>query len=460
MSQPAARSRSPLVAILGALAIADVAFAFQQTAVIPVIPTVQRDFHAPQTWAAWLVSGYLVASSVATPLFGKLADRYGKRRLLSLALAIFLLGSIGAALAPGIGVLIAFRALQGAGGAVFPLSLSIARERLPEGRTGFGIGLLTGAFGLGTLLGFAVSGAIVEASSWRWVFGAGAIAILVASLLMPRVVPRSDIRNEAGLGLTGGVLLTTGIALLLVALTEGVPLGWTAWQVIAAFAVGFAALGGWAWHDIRADDPLLDPAVLSSRPVLLTNSATFMLGYVLFGVFFLTPYLVEGRGSYGFGAGPVAMGLYLVPASAGQLVAGSISGPVAARIGSKRTFTVGMALAAGASAWLALLHSSPWEVLVGTGGLGLGAGFGIGVASTLIAETSHGGETGIATALNSVVRRVGGGFGGQIGAALLAGVTASSAGVPAERAFVIAFWVSAAVALVGTGLAAGIGEGG
>jgi len=229
--------------------------------------------------------------------------------------------------------------------------------------------------------------------------------------------------------------------------------------VIAAFVVGFAALGGWAWHDARAEEPLLDPAVLSSRPVLLTNGATLMLGYVLFGVYFLIPYLVEGHGSYGFGAGPLAMGLYLVPAAVGQVLAGSVSGPVAARVGSKWTFTLGMALVAGAAAWLALLHSSPWEVLVGTGAMGLGAGFGIGVASTLIAETSHGEETGIATALNSVVRRVGGGFGGQIGAALLAGVTLSSGG-PAERAFVIAFWICAGVALAGTVLAAGIGEGG
>jgi len=459
VSRPTARSRNPTIAIVAALAVADIAFAFQQTAVIPVIPTVQRDFHAPQTWSAWLVSGYLVASSIATPLFGKLGDRYGKRRLLSWALAVFLLGSVGAALSPGIGVLIGFRAVQGAGGAVFPLSLSIARERLPQERRAFGIGLLTGAFGLGTTLGFALSGAIVEASSWRWVFGAGAIAILAVALVMPRVVPRSEVRNEARLDLVGGALLTSGVALLLVALTEGVPLGWTAWPVIAAFVVGFAALGGWVWHDARAEEPLLDPAVLSSRPVLLTNGATLTLGYVIFGVYFLIPYLVEGQGSYGFGAGPLAMGLYLVPAAVGQVLAGSISGPVAARIGSKATFTLGMALVAGAAAWLALLHSSPWEVLVGTGAMGLGAGFGIGVASTLIAETSHGEETGIATALNSVVRRVGGGFGGQIGAALLAGVTLSSGG-PAERAFVIAFWLCAGVALAGTLLAAGIGEGG
>lgn len=454
---PATGGARSAVAVLAALAVADVAFAFQQTAVIPAIPTIQSDFHTAQTWSAWLVSGYLVASSIGTPLLGKLADRYGKRRLLSLALGLFLVGSIGAALSPGIGALIGFRALQGAGGAVFPLSLSVAREHLPEGRMGTGIGLLTGAFGLGTTIGFVVSGAIVEAASWRWIFGTGAIAILAGLVVVAMAVPRSEERSDAGLDLAGGALLTGGIALVLIAITEGVPLGWTSWQVIAAFVVGIAALCGWVWHDMHADEPLLDLSVLTSRPVLLTNAATLLLGHVLFGLFFLVPYLVQGSGKagYGFGAGPFVTGLYLAPAAAGQLVTGSLSGIVASRLGAKWTFTLGMLLTSASGVWLALLHTAEWQVLLGTLLLGLGAGLGIGVASTLIAETAHGSETGISTALNSVLRRVGGGFGGQVGAALLASLTVAG-GAASPRAFEIAFWTCGAVALAGTALAAAI----
>lgn len=445
------RSRSS-AAILATLAVADVAFAFQQTGVIPAVPTIQADLHASQSWSAWLVSGYLAASVIATPLLGKLGDRVGKRRMLSVALGIFLLGSIGAALSQSIAMLIAFRALQGAGGAVFPLSISIVREHLPEESAARGIALLTGAFGVGTTLGFVGSGAIVEALSWRWTFVAGAIGIGVASLLVP-LIPRSRVHNRSGLDLSGAGLLTGGLVLVLVALTEGVPLGWGSTPVIGAFVVGAALLGGWVWHDFRTDEPLIELDVLSSRPVLLTNLATFALGYVLFGLYFLIPYLVEGKGPYGFGVSALGAGLYLLPSAIAQIAGGLASDRLAERTSPKAAFTLGMTLAAAAAAWLALLHDRPWEVLVGMALLGLGAGLGIAVASALITATAPSDETSIATALNSVVRRVGGGFGGQIAAALLAGVTLASSGRPAEAAFAIAFWICAALALAGAAFA-------
>ena len=450
-------SRSAIIA-LGALGLADIAFAFQQTAVIPAIPTIEHQFRAGSTWTAWLLSGYLVASSVATPLLGKLADLHGKRRLLSAALGLFLIGSVGAALAPSLAALIVFRALQGAGGAVFPLSLSIARERLPRGRVGVGIGLLTGAFGIGTTLGFAVSGAIVELASWRWVFGAGALAVLLALLPLPWTVPRSTTRAVGRLDLAGGGLLTGGVALLLVALTEGVPLGWGSWPVIVLFAGGLVGLAAWVVHDLRAPEPLIDLGILAHRPVLLTNLATLALGYALFAFYLLIPYLLAGGHGSGFDVGPLATGLYLLPTAVGQLLAGAASGFIAARMGRKATFTCGMALTAATGAWLALLHSTPWEVLIGMAGLGLGNGLAIGVASALITDRAPATQTGIATALNSVVRRVGGGVGSQISAAVLASAAVAS-GTPAMSTFAVAFWICAAVALAGTGLAAFIGPG-
>lgn len=431
---------------------ADVGFAFQQTAVIPAIPTIERQFHAGESWSAWLLSGYLIASSIATPLLGKLADRHGKRRLLLLALALFLAGSVGAALAPGIAVLIGFRALQGAGGAVFPLSLSIARERLPQGRAGVGIGLLTAAFGLGTTLGFGVSGAIVQAASWRWVFAAGAIAILVGLVVIPGAIPRSENRSHARLDLLGGALLTGGFALLLVGLTEGASLGWGSWPVVALFAAGAAALAGWIRHELRVSEPLIDLTVLASRPVLMTNLATVGLGFAMFGLYFLIPTLLA-RGGSGFGAGPLVTGLYMLPAAAGQLVAGAASGFIAERSGSKPVFVTGMALTTAACVWLALLHVATWQIVVAMLALGVGNGFAIGIASALIAETARGTETGIATALNSLLRRVGGGFGSQISAALLAAIITAH-GAPAVSAFVLSFSICAAVTAVGTGLAA------
>ena len=115
------RYRLTLVALL----VADITFAFQQTAVIPAFPTIEQDLQAPATWTAWLLSGYLIVATVATPLLGKLGDQQGKRRLLLIALLLFLTGSVGAAVSPNIGLLIVFRTVQGVGGAVFPLTFAM-----------------------------------------------------------------------------------------------------------------------------------------------------------------------------------------------------------------------------------------------------------------------------------------------------------------------------------------------
>lgn len=420
-----------------------VAFGFQQTAVIPAIPSIQHSLHASQAWSAWLQTGYLVASCVLTPLLGKLGDRSGRRRLLVVSLLMFLIGSVGAALAPSLGWLIGFRALQGGGGAVFPLALAIVREAFAAGGVASAIGVLTGTFGLGTAAGFGVGGAIVQLLGWRWVFAAGAVAVAVGIALVATAVPRSKERTEAGLDLPGTALLAGGLALVLVALTEGVPLGWGSPWVIGGLAAGLALLAAWLAHDLRTAEPLLDLRVLGRRTVLLANLATMGLGFALFASFFLVPYVVQGA----HGPGALRAGLYLLPAALGQLVGGPLAPRLARVVPDKWVYALGLLLAAAAAAGLALAHSGGVLLVVWALMLGLGAGLAIGIASDLVAEAVDPGDTGIATSLNSVLRRLGGGIGGQVAAALLA---AAGAG------FAAAFWTAAGAGALGALLAAGI----
>ena len=125
---------------LAALIVAGVAFALQQTMIVPALPILQREFDTSPAWAAWVLTGFLLSASVATPLLGKLGDQYGKERLLVISLSIFLAGSIGAIFAWHIGALIACRMVQGCGAAVFPLSFSIIKDEFPPEKTGVGIG--------------------------------------------------------------------------------------------------------------------------------------------------------------------------------------------------------------------------------------------------------------------------------------------------------------------------------
>jgi MFS family permease len=197
--------------------------------------------------------------------------------------------------------------------------------------------------------------------------------------------------------------------------------------------------------------------------VLLTNLATLALGYLLFGVYFLVPHFVEtphnapagiaGQLHYGFAASAAEAGLYLLPAAIGQLVGGPLSGVIEQRWSPKWPFVGGMALGALGAFGLAFWHDQSWQVVLSMLILGFGVGLGIGIGGTLVTQSVSKQDTGVSNALNTTLRRVGGGVGVQIGAALLAAITVAGTQTPQESAFIIAFTVTALLCLLGAGCA-------
>jgi MFS family permease len=207
-------------AVVVALLVADMVYGFQQTAISPAIPTVQQDLSASREWTVWLFSGYLIVGSVAPVFLGKLGDRIGRTRVYLWALVVFALGSVATAVAPNIELVVIFRMVQGVGGVVFPLSFAIATEVLPREKANTAIGVLTGGFGLGAVLGFPVGGALAQLLSWRWIFGVGAIALALAILMVRFVVPSLGGGVPRGLDTPGAALFGGAIAALIVAITE------------------------------------------------------------------------------------------------------------------------------------------------------------------------------------------------------------------------------------------------
>lgn len=450
--------------ILVALAATDFSFAFQQTGVVPALPTVEADLHASPEWTAWLLTGYLMLAAGGAPLFGKLGDRHGKRRMLVIALVLYLVGAAGAAAAPNIAALICFRALQGVGGGIFPLSLSILRDEAPPGRLGQAIGLLVGFFGLGAAAGFGLSGVLVEAVSWRLIFGVGAVVVAVATYLTHRLIPDSPDTSGRRSDLPGAALLWVALMALLISLTEGTRVGWLSPEIIGGFVVAVALLAVWVRRELRTAEPLLDVRVLSRRPVLLTNLATAASGFVAFTVYELVPHLVEaprhappaltGQIHYGFAASALGAGLLILPAGIGELLAGPTTGGLARRYGAKWPFVAGMVLMAAGPAVLAGRHAQKWTVVAGMLLLGLGFGAAIGCAGSVITQSVPRQDTGVSTAFNSVVRLVGGGIGGQVAAAVLAAYALVPQGPPSEAAYTVG--LSAAAGVAGAGALAAL----
>ena len=441
---------------LGILTLAAAAYALQQTMVVPALPELQRELGASTTWVTWVMTGFLLSAAVVTPILGKLGDRFGKERLLVVALLIFLVGCAGCAAAPDIWTLIAFRVVSGAAGAVFPLSFGIIRDEFPADRVKVGIGLLSAVFGVGGGFGLVFSGLIVDNASWRWLFVVGAAGVAVAVVLVHVFIPESPVRSTSRIDLPGALLLSVVLTTLLLGMSEGESWGWTSAAVLGLFAASAVSFAAWVLFELNVDQPLIDIRLLAERPVLLTNLIAMISGFAMFGAYVLVPRFVQAPGGlpasvvdridYGFGASATTTGLYLLPGSALMLLAGPSAGLLGRRVGSKWPLSIGMGLIALSAVGLAALHGEPWQIVVAMAGLSVGVAFAFAAMAALITEAVAATEMGIATGINTVMRTVGAVIGAQVGAAILTGETLSGTGVPTEGAYVTAFALSAIAA--------------
>lgn len=429
-----------------------------QTMVVPALPAFQRELGASTTWTTWVLTSFLVTASVATPILGRLGDQYGRRRLLLATLVVFLVGCVGATLAWDIWSLIAFRAVQGVGGAMYPLAFAVVRDRLPPERIGFGLGVISGTSGVGGGLGLVLSGLIVDHLSWRWIFAASAVAVGIALVLTWLVVPQSERQPRTRPDLAGAALLATGLVCLLLALTEAQSWGWGSARILGLFAASATVFAAWWRLELRVATPLVDMRMLGQRPVLLTNLVALVVGFGMFATFVPVPLLAEApRGlepdvarivDYGFGATATVTGLLILPASISIVVAGPIAGALGQRLHARTLMAVGLVLMAVGTGALALFHDEPWQVLLTMVPWGTGIGFVLALMPRVITDSVAIEQTGVATGINSVMRTVGQVIGGQVVAAILAATVLAGTHVPAESGFVASFWASTGATLV------------
>jgi len=442
---------------LGILALAGLAYALQQTMILPALPSLQHDFHTSTAWVTWLLTSFLLVSAVATPVLGKLGDQYGKERFLLLSLLVFFVGCVAAIFAWNIWSLIAFRAIQGFGGAVFPLSFAIVFDEFPPDKVGSGVGMVSAILGVGGGLGLVLSGALVDYASWRWLFIVGAVFVGVAAIGVWRFVPESPVKTPSKPDPAGAVLLSGVLVTLLLALTEGPDWGWGSSRVVSLLAVSVVLGFSWVRTELRVPEPMVDIRMMVQRTVLFTNLAAVFTGFAMFGAFVLLPSLMQthpgGDVNYGFGLSATATGVYLLPGGVLGFVAGPAAGRLGTRYGSRLPLILGLLLTGLGVASLAVLHRHPLEISLGMVGIGIGVPFAFAAMAKLIIDAVKPSETGVATGMNTVMRTIGAVIGGQVGAAIVSADTIGNSKVPAESAFVAAFWVSAVIALVGAVLA-------
>ena len=424
------------------LAISGIAFAMLQSLVAPALRTIQADLHTTTTAVAWVFTGYLLSASVATPIVGRFGDMFGKKRMLVLTLAIVAAGTLVAALATSIGVLILGRVIQGAGGAIFPLSFAIIRDEFPRERVPTGIALISALLGVGGGLGILLAGPITQHLSYHWLFWLPLVPVVVACVAAQVVIPESPIRAPGRIDWAGAVLLTAWLVALLVGVSEGPTWGWTSARVLGLFAVAAVLLVLWARAERLIEAPLVDMQMLRLPAVWTTNLTALLLGAGMYSSFVLIPEFVElpASGGVGFGSSVTQAGIFLLPATLGMLLVGPLAGRLSSSLGPKVPLVAGCLLTAASYTFVAVAHDARWQIYVCTSLMGAGIGFAFGAMANLIVAAVRPEETGVATGMNTIVRTIGGSLGSQVSASVVAAST--------ERAFTTAFAIAAAAVAI------------
>src|SRR3954453_23672773 len=242
------------------LVLAGMAFALSQTVVSPALPEIQHSYHADPSSAAWILTGYLLAASVATPIVGKLGDLFGRGRVLTFVLLTFAAGSVVCALAGSLGVLVVGRLIRGVGGGIFPLAFGIIRETFPPERGATAIGGISATFGVGGGggggfggvrgggRGLGLAGLLVEAPDASWLFWLGLMA-LPAAFAIWRYVPTEETRPDAKVDWLGAALLSVALAGLLYGLSKANEWGWGSPRVLALSIGGLVLAVLWGWFE-------------------------------------------------------------------------------------------------------------------------------------------------------------------------------------------------------------------
>jgi EmrB/QacA subfamily drug resistance transporter len=421
MTSPASDRTHPNLT-LAVLSLGGMAYAMLSSMVVPALPTMQHDLGTTETGITWLLTGYLLAASVGTSILGRLGDMYGKERLLFWTLVILAGGTLLAAVAHSLALLIAARFIQGAGGGIFPLAYGIVRDEFPAEKVAGGIGLLSAILGVGGGLGIVLSGVIIEHLSYHWLFWIPLVAIVLAAVATWRFVPESPVRTPGKVNWPAAALMTIGLSAVLLAISQTTTWGWVSGKTFGLALVGVLFCLAWIRVEARSAEPLIDMTMMRVRGVWTTNAAAFLLGAGLYASFVVFPQFAQLPKStgFGFGASVVASGLYLLPATIGMTVLGLKAGAISARFGSRVALLAGTLFATASFTMLAVAHDHPYELLIAAALLGVGIGLAFAALGNLIVQAVPAEQTGVASGMNTVMRTLGGALGGQLSATFIA----------------------------------------
>ncbi|WP_037858948.1 MFS transporter [Streptomyces sp. NRRL S-340] len=446
-SSPGAGARNTLIL----LSVASVSYALVQSVVNPGLEALRAHVHTSQVGVGWVLTGFLLASAILTPVLGRLGDQIGKRRVLVAVLVLLALGSAVGALATNLPLLVLGRVLQGAGGAALPLAFGLLRDLLPAHRVGTAVGTIAAVSSVGGALGVLVAGPIVTSLGVPWLFWLPALANGLVALAVGLFLPRTNGPTAPGQLNAVAVLALAGtLVLLLLPLSLGQEWGWGSPLTLGLLAASVVAGAVWVWWENRSRHPLIDMNVFRLRPVWTANLTSFLFGFTLYSVFGFVPTLLQVPASTGYGLGEsiTASGLLFLPVTLTQFLSGVAAGPLATRVPAKTLLVLGSVPVTVSLLLLAYFHQETWQFALALAIGGIGFGIGLSALSALVVHAVPAEHTGAVSGMNANIRTIG----GAVGAAVVTTVLSSSAGAtghPSEGGWTTVFLLLAGAGLVG-----------
>ena len=388
-------------------------------ALFTALPRMQRDLHAGLASLQWTVNSYGIAFAAGILTAAALGDRFGRRRVFNLGLALFTLSSAACALAPSTVVLTVARTVQGLGAAaVLPLSLTILTTAYPPQRRGLIVGIYGGLAGLAVASGPVVGGVVTEGLGWHWIFWLNVPIGLLATALATRLLPESHGAPER-LDLPGVTLVTAGVVSLVWALVRASDVGWSSPEIVGTLVLGCVLLVLFVGRERRTPAPMLPLRLFRQRVFAVGNLTMFLMS----GATFAAAFLITQEFQFARGYSPISAGLRLLPFFGTPMVIAPLAGALSDRIGRRPIMVTGLALQALGFAWVAArgsLHTSWIELVIALLVAGVGVSMAVPTVPTAVLSSVAETEMGKASGISYMAQRFGAVFAIAITSAVFA----------------------------------------
>ena len=421
--------------------------------VTTALPSIRDHLHASLEGLQWTVNAYTLTFAVLLLTGATLGERYGRRRMFVAGLALFTAGSAAAAMAPGIGLLIAARAVQGVGAAILiPLTLTLLSAAVSPERRGLALGAWGAVGGLAIAIGPLVGGAVVEGASWQWIFW---LNVPIGIVLLP--IAWTKLTESHGsttrLDLPGLILASVGLLGIVLGVVRGNDHGWTSLTVLPALVIGavlVAAFIGWELRGAR--EPMRPMQLFRSRGFALTNAASLLMFFGMFGSIFLLAQFLQVVQHYS----PLQAGLRTLPWTAMPVFIAPFAGALSDKIGGRALLATGLGLQAIGLGWLAVVASPTvaYTTLVPAFVIsGVGMSLFFAPVANVVLSSVRRDQEGIASGANNAIRELGGVFGIAVLGAVFSAHGSYASGTAFVSGLAPAVWVGAAAVAVASAAA-------